>query len=233
MLQNLPFNQTILGYCIISNCWYTWCLLSINNRLYFQVNIAKIDLPAAFFYASCPRVCPHAFLRITARNDSAYALLAGCADIFLDGNFCSKVRLPKTVGFVTQRRKGIYGTRAVIIAVNFHCKRPTVAARREIVNWFIINLNNNFSHDVYDIISQFPASFYGGSITEYNSSFLPLNSLWNTSQAQMKDVCPTEDFEIDVGSDPTIKVAYRPLLRHKESGSKTHVISYTQVFVYF
>ena len=45
----------------------------------------------------------------------------------------------------------------------------------------------------------------------------------------MKDVCPTEDFEVDVGSDPTIKVAYRPLLRHKESGSKTHLISYTQV----
>ena len=45
----------------------------------------------------------------------------------------------------------------------------------------------------------------------------------------MKDVCPTEDFEVDVGSDPTIKVAYRPLLRHKETGSKTHLISYTQV----
>ena len=45
----------------------------------------------------------------------------------------------------------------------------------------------------------------------------------------MKDVCPTEEFEVDVGSDPTIKVAYRPLLRHKESGNKTHVITYTQV----
>ena len=45
----------------------------------------------------------------------------------------------------------------------------------------------------------------------------------------MKDVCPTEDFEVDVGSDPTIKVAYRPLLRHKETGTKTHIISYTQV----
>lgn len=48
----------------------------------------------------------------------------------------------------------------------------------------------------------------------------------------MKDVCPTEEFEVDVGSDPTIKVAYRPLLRHKESGSKTHLISYTQVLYY-
>lgn len=107
-----------------------------SDKTGHKVNIAKIDLPAAFFYASCPRVCPHAFLKITARNDSAYALLAGQADIFLDGNYCSK--------------------------------------------------------------------------------------------AQMKDVCPTEDFEVDVGSDPTIKVAYRPLLRHKETGSKTHLISYTQ-----
>ena len=45
----------------------------------------------------------------------------------------------------------------------------------------------------------------------------------------MKDVCPTEDFEVEVGSDPTIKVAYRPLIRQKESGSKLHLVSYTQV----
>ncbi|KAL5265217.1 hypothetical protein ACHWQZ_G006091 [Mnemiopsis leidyi] len=107
-----------------------------SDKTGHKVNIAKIDLPAAFFYASCPRVCPHAFLRITARNDSAYALLAGNADIFLDGNFCSK--------------------------------------------------------------------------------------------GHMKDVCPTEEFEVDVGSDPTIKVAYRPLIRHKETTNKTHVITYTQ-----
>ena len=49
-------------------------------------------MQAEFSYASCPRVCPHAFLKIAARNDSAYALLGGPADIFLDGNFCSKVR---------------------------------------------------------------------------------------------------------------------------------------------
>ena len=45
----------------------------------------------------------------------------------------------------------------------------------------------------------------------------------------MKEVCPTEEFDLDVGSDPAIRVIYRPLLRHKETGSKTTMISYTQV----
>ena len=61
------------------------------NPHFIQVHIAKIDLPSAFHYSSCPRVCPHAFLRIVAKNDSAYALLGGSVDVFLDGNFCRKV----------------------------------------------------------------------------------------------------------------------------------------------
>jgi len=107
-----------------------------SDKAGHKVNIAIIDMQAEFSYASCPRVCPHAFLKIAARNDSAYALLGGPADIFLDGNFCSKT--------------------------------------------------------------------------------------------SMKEVCPTEEFELDVGSDPAIRVIYRPLLRHKESGSKTTIVSYTQ-----
>ena len=56
-----------------------------------KVSVAIIDLLPAFEYECVPKKSQHAFLKAKVKNTSAYALLAGPTNIFLDNNFIAKV----------------------------------------------------------------------------------------------------------------------------------------------
>ena len=56
-----------------------------------KVSIAQLDFKPDFEYISTPKLVSHAFLKVKAKNESAYALLAGDANVFLDNNFLTKV----------------------------------------------------------------------------------------------------------------------------------------------
>ena len=56
-----------------------------------KVSIAQLDFKPEFEYISTPKLVSHAFLKVKAKNESAYALLAGDANVFLDNNFLAKV----------------------------------------------------------------------------------------------------------------------------------------------
>ena len=56
-----------------------------------QVMVTIIDLKPEFSYASVPRLSPHSFLKATVKNTSAYTILSGPANVFLDNNFLAKV----------------------------------------------------------------------------------------------------------------------------------------------
>ncbi|PAA74828.1 hypothetical protein BOX15_Mlig004911g2 [Macrostomum lignano] len=58
-----------------------------------KVTIAIIDLSPTFSYESVPRRAPYAYLKANVTNTSAYALLAGPANIYVDNNFISKSEL--------------------------------------------------------------------------------------------------------------------------------------------
>ena len=56
-----------------------------------KVSTAQLDLKPEFEYISTPKLVSRAFLKVKAKNESAYALLAGDANVFLDNNFITKV----------------------------------------------------------------------------------------------------------------------------------------------
>ena len=57
----------------------------------FQVSVAIIDLKPTFEYECVPKRSQHAYLKAKVKNTSAYALLAGPTNVFLDNNFIAKV----------------------------------------------------------------------------------------------------------------------------------------------
>lgn len=59
----------------------------------FQVTIGLIDLEPKFEYRCIPKKSAHAFFKAQVKNTSAYALLAGPTNVFLDNNFIAKVWL--------------------------------------------------------------------------------------------------------------------------------------------
>lgn len=60
--------------------------------LHGQVTVAIIDLEPKFSYVAVPRLSPSTYLQAEVKNASAYSLLGGPANVFLDNNFLAKVR---------------------------------------------------------------------------------------------------------------------------------------------
>ena len=56
-----------------------------------KVSIGIINLNPEFEYEVVPRKSPNVFLKAKVKNTSAYSMLAGPANVFLDNNLISKV----------------------------------------------------------------------------------------------------------------------------------------------
>ncbi|XP_065649065.1 protein F37C4.5 isoform X2 [Hydra vulgaris] len=59
-----------------------------------KVSICQLNFSPKFEYMATPKSVAHAFLNVKANNDSAYPLLSGYANVFLDSNFLTRTSLP-------------------------------------------------------------------------------------------------------------------------------------------
>ena len=61
-----------------------------------KVSIGILNLKPEFEYETVPKKTPFAFLKAKVNNTSAYAILGGPANVFLDNNFVAKTELSST-----------------------------------------------------------------------------------------------------------------------------------------
>ena len=64
---------------------------SDNNE--HKVSICQLVFSPQFEYMAIPKSVAHAFLKLKVKNDSMYALLSGFANVFLDNNYLTRVRI--------------------------------------------------------------------------------------------------------------------------------------------